>query len=109
MPDQLYLILVIGVMAVATFATRLGPFLLFRNRGDHPLIRYLGLYTPPAIMTILLLYCLRDINLSTPPFGTPELMAVAITATVHLWRGNALLSIFIGTGSYMAAMQGLFT
>ena len=106
MADTLYLWLVIAAMAAATFVTRLGPFVLFRNRADHPLMRYLGRYTPPAIMTILLLYSLQGIDLSGPPFGAPQLLAVAITAGVHLWRGNALLSIFAGTGFYMLVLQG---
>jgi branched-subunit amino acid transport protein AzlD len=106
MAEETYLLLVILVMTAATFVTRIGPFVLFRNRADHPLIRYLGRYMPAAIMTILLLYNLRDIDLSTAPFGAPQLLAVAITAALHLWRGNALLSIFAGTGFYMLAVQG---
>lgn len=106
MSDTQYLWLVIAAMAGATFVTRLGPFVLFHNRADHPLMRYLGRYTPPAIMTILLLYSLKEVDFSAPPFGAPQLLAVAITAGVHLWRGNALLSIFAGTGFYMLALQG---
>ena len=105
-----YLIGVILVMSLATFATRLIPFVLLRNRRDHPLLEFLGIYTPPVIMTLLVLYSLKDMNLASTPYGAPELIAVAITALFHLARGNALLSIFSGTGAYMLFLQtGLFT
>ncbi len=97
------------VMAVATFATRVVPFIAFRNRGDHPLLLFLGRYSPPVIMTILLIYSLQSVDLTRPPFGLSELLALLLTASLHLWRGNALVSIFSGTALYMTLLQmGLF-
>jgi len=107
--DLGYLLLVIGVMTVATFLTRATPFLLLRGRADHPLLIFLGRYTPPAIMTILVLYSLGSVQISQPPYGAPELIAALITLAVHLYWRHALLSIFAGTGFYMYAVQsGLF-
>ena len=79
MSGATYLIAVIAVMTAATFLTRVTPFVLLRNMADHPLLLFLGRYTPPAIMTILVLYSLREINLTTAPFGAPELIASLIT------------------------------
>jgi len=104
-----YLIAVIGVMTAATFFTRVLPFALLRNMADHPLLLFLGRYTPPAIMTILVLYSLRGIDLTAAPFGAPELTASLITVTLHLWLRNTLLSIFSGTAFYMFVVQtGVF-
>jgi branched-subunit amino acid transport protein AzlD len=36
-----------------------------------------------------------------PPYGLGELVGVAVTAAVHLWRHNAALSIVAGTSSYL--------
>jgi branched-subunit amino acid transport protein AzlD len=103
--ETLYLWVVILAMTGATFLTRLLPFLLFRNRAEHPLLIYLGRYLPPAIMTILVLYSLQGVALFVPPFGARELIAVLVTLALHRWRGNPLLSIFAGTACYMAMIQ----
>ena len=51
----------IVVMALVTFLTRALPFLLF-DRGEHPpkLVLYLGRVLPPAIIAMLIIYCLKD-------------------------------------------------
>ena len=92
-------------MAVVTFITRVIPFVAFKNKKDHPLLLHLGRYMPPTIMTLLVLYSLRLVDLSAAPYGANELGALALTTLLHLWRGNALLSIFGGTIYYMAALQ----
>ena len=47
------------VMAVVTFLTRAMPFLFF-DHGDHPpkIVLYLGRVLPPAIIAMLIVYCL---------------------------------------------------
>lgn len=97
---ELYLILAIAAMAVATLATRAMPFLLLRS-GEHPLVLYLGRYLPPAVMTLLVLYSIKDVPFALPPHGLPHLLAIGLTAAVHLWWRNALLSIGAGTGLFM--------
>ena len=42
------------------------------------------------------------------PYGIPELISVAVTAGMHIWRRNMLLSIFIGTVGYMVLVQFVF-
>ncbi len=105
MSELSYLLMVFLVMTVATFITRLIPFVAFRNKSDHPLLMYLGRYMPPAIMTVLVIYSLKSVDLSSTPYGVNELLALSLTTLLHLWRGNALLSIFSGTLFYMAAVQ----
>ena len=100
-----YLLLVILVMTLATFLTRATPFLLLRKRADHPLLIFLGRYTPAAIMTILVIYSLGSVDLGAPPHGAPELIAALLTLAAHLLWRQALLSIFAGTAFYMYAVQ----
>ena len=38
----------------------------------------------------------------------PQLIAVALTAGVHLWRKNTLLSIAVGTIGYMLLIHFVF-
>ena len=99
----------IGVMAVVTFLTRALPFLLF-DHGDHPpkIILYLGRVLPPAIIAMLIIYCLKNIDLFAGSHGLPELLCVAVVAILHVWKGNNLLSIFGGTILYMVLVQVVF-
>ena len=53
MSDTGYLIAFIAVAAIATFATRVIPFLFFERHTEHPLIKHLGRYLPAAVMALL--------------------------------------------------------
>lgn len=99
----------IAVMAVVTFLTRALPFLLF-DRGDHPpkLVLYLGKVLPPAIIAMLIVYCLKGVSFTTPAGWVPALVAGGTAVLLHLWKGNDLLSIFGATALYMFLVQGVF-
>lgn len=99
----------IAVMAIVTFLTRVLPFLLF-DRGESPpkLVLYLGRVLPPAIIAMLIVYCLRGVSFSTPGGWVPQLLCVAVVVALHLWKHNNLLSIFGGTILYMVLVQAVF-
>lgn len=102
-------ILIILLVAVCTFATRVLPFLFFGgNRGVPRAVNYLGKILPPAIMATLVIYCLKGISLLRAPHGAPELLAVALVAILHVWKRNNLLSIGLGTVFYMFLIQVVF-
>ena len=99
----------IAVMAAVTFLTRALPFLLF-DRGYHPprLVLYLGKVLPPAIIAMLIVYCLKGISFAAPGGWVPTLLAGGAAVLLHLWKGNDLLSIFGATVLYMVLVQGVF-
>ena len=99
----------IAVMAIVTFLTRVLPFLLF-DRGESPpkLVLYLGRVLPPAIIAMLIVYCLRGVSFATPGGWVPQLLCVAVVVALHLWKHNNLLSIFGGTILYMVLVQTVF-
>ena len=99
----------IGVMAVVTFLTRALPFLLF-DHGDHPpkIILYLGRVLPPAIIAMLIIYCLKGVSFAAPAGWVPSLAAGLAAVVLHLWKGNDLISIFGATVLYMVLVQGVF-
>lgn len=100
-------IIIILVCAVCTFAERLLPFLVFRN-GSSPLVSYLGKVLPAAIMATLVVYCLRTTTFTSVGGFLPQMIAVAITAALHLWKRNTLISVFAGTAVYMCLVQFIF-
>ena len=103
------LALSIALMALATALTRFLPFLIFgRGRKPPQAIEYLGRALPPAMLTLLVVYCLRGMDFTVFPFGLSEVLACGVVTALHLWKGNALLSIFGGTVVYMLLVQFAF-
>ena len=102
-------LLSIAVMAGVTFLTRALPFLLF-DRGEKPprVVLYLGRVLPPAIIAMLIVYCVRGVTFAAPAGWVPTLLAGLAAVLLHLWKGNDLISIFGATGLYMVLVQGVF-
>ncbi len=101
MNDTVYLIAAILVISIVTWFLRAFPFLLFGSRPLPKTMRYLGKALPPAIMTVLVIYCLRDTNLKQFPFGLSELAASLLIIFLQVTRKNMYLSIVAGTACYM--------
>lgn len=99
----------IAVMAAVTFLTRALPFLLF-DRGDHPprIVLYLGQVLPPAVIAMLIIYCLKGVSFAAPAGWVPALVAGLSAVALHLWKHNDLLSIFGATALYMLLVQVIF-
>ena len=101
--------LVILTVALTTFATRLVPFLIFPKGKEIPaVIQYLGKVLTPAVIGMLVVYCLKATPVMKAPHGLPEAIAVAVTAGLHVWKRNNLLSIGAGTILYMVLIQAVF-
>lgn len=97
------------IAAVITAALRFIPFLIFsKEKETPPLILYLGKVLPFSIMGMLVIYCLKDVQITVAPYGIPEIIGCLIVAGLHIWKRNTLLSIAVGTVSYMAMVQLLF-
>ena len=69
----------IAAMSAFTILLRFLPFAVFRKKVPNYVI-YLGKVLPPAIIGMLVVYCLRNTAVRIPPFGMPEL--IAITAII---------------------------
>ena len=102
-------IIIIGMAVLGTAMTRFLPFLVFP--GDKPVpkyIQYLGRVLPSAVFGLLVIYCLRDVNILSGSHGIPELISIAAVAGLHLWKRQMLLSIAGGTICYMLLVQFVF-
>ena len=95
--------------ALGTMLTRFLPFLVFNPKKPTPkYIQYLGSALPGAIFGMLVVYCLRGVDLFSAPHGLPELIACTAVVALHLWKKNTLLSIAAGTALYMVLVQVVF-
>ena len=102
-------ILTIALCALGTMVTRFLPFVIFSDRRPTPnFVRYLGRALPAAIFGMLVVYCLKDVDVLSGSRGLPEALAIACTAGLHLWKRRMLLSIAGGTVCYMLLVQLVF-
>jgi len=102
-------LLIIAVVSVVTFLTRVIPFLLFpKGKEIPPLVRYLGAALPPAVIGMLVVYCLKSVDFFAYPHAAPEFIAAAVVVALHIWKRNNLLSIGVGTALYMYLIQCVF-
>lgn len=104
--NDIHILSVIAVMAIVTALLRFLPFLIFGHGAQLPgWISRLGNALPPAIMSMLLVYCLRNVNPAAGNHGLPELLCVGIAMLLHGWKRNTLLSIGASTLLYMVLIR----
>ena len=100
-------VILVAVMAMATAALRFLPFLVF-SKKTPPFIVYLGKVLPAALIGMLVIYCLKDVQVFSASHGLPELIAGAAVVLLQAWKRNSLLSILAGTVMYMLLVQLVF-
>ena len=106
---NMHAVLTVAVVALVTIGLRFLPFVIFSgNQSTPPFVVYLGRVLPYAIMGMLVVYCLRNIQLTAAPHGAPEIIACAVVAALHLWKRSTLVSIVGGTVCYMLLVQLVF-
>lgn len=109
MSFELHNVIQIAIMALVTALTRFLPFICFKDENKRPkIVLYLGKVLPYALMGMLVVYCLKDVEFSAYPFATPELLGILITAILHIVFKNSMISIFGGTIVYMMLTQFVF-
>lgn len=107
-PD-LHAAALVAVIAGVTALLRFAPFAIFGGGRPTPrYILYLARVLPCAIMTMLVVYCLRGADPLGPTHALPELLAGAAVVGLQLWRKNTLLSIAGSTALYMMLVQLVF-
>ena len=106
---DMHIWLTVAVIALVTAALRFLPFVIFGGgRKTPPVIERLGAVLPPAIMAMLVVYCLKGTSFASAEGWLPAFIGVAVTAGLHVWRRSTLLSIIGGTVAYMLLVQLVF-
>lgn len=102
-------LITILMISLGTMSMRFLPFLIFPAGKPTPkYIQYLGKVLPGAVFGMLVVYCLKTVSVTTFPFGIPELIGIAVTAVLHLWKKQMILSMGAGTIVYMLLVQLVF-
>lgn len=102
-------IITIALCIAGTMLTRFLPFIIFsENRKTPEYIQYIGKFLPAAVFGMLVVYCLRNVNVLGGSHGLPELISIIVTGALHLYKRQMLLSIAGGTVCYMLLLHFVF-
>ena len=102
-------IITIAMVVLGTIITRFLPFLIFlAGKATPKYIQYVGKVLPAAVFGLLVVYCLRSVDLFSGSHGLPEAVSIALVIALHLWKRQMLLSIAGGIVCYMLLVQLVF-
>ncbi|WP_232843229.1 branched-chain amino acid transporter permease [Corynebacterium hindlerae] len=102
-----YFFMAVGTAVAVTFMLRALPFAIKAKLSGSPFLENFGRWMPQGAMIILLLYCLHGVGWGPTHVNVGYGVGLAVTAGVHLWRRNAVLSIVAGTIACVALSTGL--
>ena len=99
-------IITIGLCVLGTMTTRFLPFLVFRENRETPkFIQYVGKFLPSAVFGMLVVYCLRNVNILQGTHGISKFISILVTAGLHIWKHQMLISITGGTICYILLLH----
>lgn len=102
-------IITIGMVVLGTMITRFLPFIIFPAGKPTPkYIQYLGKVLPGAVFGMLVIYCLKNVNILGGTHGIPEAISIILVICLHLFKRQMLISIAGGTICYMLLVQFIF-
>lgn len=107
MPDNGHIALLVAVSAAITWALRALPFAVLAPMRHSAVVRYLSIHMPVGVMVMLAIYTLQTAAHETSRDVLWLAVGVIVTAGLHLWRRQALLSILVGTAVYVALVSTL--
>lgn len=106
--EALIATLAIGIMMLLL---RLLPFVIFAKRQTPKFFSFIEKFIPAVSIAVLFAACIKSstsdlIFLNSNPISEiPSIIcaviSIVVTALLHLWKNNAMLSIFGGTILYM--------
>ena len=95
------LFLVITTVSIVTFLLRALPFLMKGTLTSSEYITYIGSKMPLGVMCLLVVYTFLDIDVTTAPYGLPQIGAAIVVAAIYLCCKNILLAIAGGLMAHL--------
>lgn len=107
--NDTYVWICVAIIAFVTAALRFLPFIIFSDKRKTPsFIERLGAVLPYAIMGMLVVYCLKDVDATSASGVVPPIIASAVVGVSYVIKRNTLISIILGTVCYMVMVQLVF-
>ncbi len=97
------------MIVIGTAFLRFLPFLIInKSLSENKYIQFLGKILPYSMIALLVVYCLKDINIIKFPYALPQLISIVVIIILHIIKRNVLISIGVGTALYMFLVQVVF-
>ena len=102
-------ILTIAAVVLGTVVTRFLPFIIFPADKPRPkYVKFLGRVLSSAALGMLVVYCLKNVNVFAGTHGIPETLSILAVCILHFWKRSMFLSIAGGTGIYILLINFVF-
>lgn len=98
----------VGVACLVTVMIRWLPFVVLKEGKLPPAIEFLGKRMPESVMVVLIIFCLRSVDITGWPYGLPEFISCLVCAICQLKLKNFIPSILISTLLYIALSRYVF-
>ncbi|MCR9192251.1 MAG: AzlD domain-containing protein [Gammaproteobacteria bacterium] len=102
-----YVFAVVTCLFVLTMLTRALPFLFAKQLSTNVKMQAVGRRLTAYIMMLLVLYEVNPGSFTHYPYAIPALLSLVVVTLVHLWLHKPLLSMLIGTTSFILLQQVL--
>ena len=86
------------MIVIGTAFLRFLPFLIInKSLYKNKYVQFLGKILPYSMIALLVIYCLKDIDIIKFPYALPQLIYIAVIIVLHVLKRNVLISIGVGT------------
>lgn len=97
------------MIVIGTAFLRFLPFLIInKSLYQNKYVQFLGKILPYSMIALLVIYCLKDIDIIKFPYALPQLISISVIIVLHVLKRNVLISIGVGTALYMFLVQTVF-
>lgn len=97
------------MIVIGTAFLRFLPFFIInKSLSENKYVQFLGKMLPYSMIALLVIYCIKDINIIKFPYGLPEIISIAVVIVFQIVKRNVLISIGLGTVIYMFLVQVIF-
>lgn len=97
------------MIVIGTAFLRFLPFFIInKSLSENKYVQFLGRILPYSMIALLVIYCIKDINIIKFPYGLPEIISIIVVAVFQIVKRNVLISIGLGTVVYMFLVQVIF-
>ena len=96
-----YILMIVISLFILTVLTRALPFLFTEKLADNVKLKMFGKRLTSYIIMLLVIYEITPQAFTVYPFGLPALIGLLVVILVHLFLHKPLLSMILGTASYI--------
>ena len=97
-------LLIVFIIAIANLITRFLPYFIM-PKEIPPFINYISNILPNVIIAMLVVYCLKDVNMLEPFYGLKEFLSILVVVILHISIKIPIVSILGGVICYMILVQ----